>query len=229
MLARLLAPSSLLALLAATGCGNLVGDGPAGDASAPDSSVSGDAASPRGSGCPATQPQNGAPCAPVWSPDATAPYAEPQACEYGANQHCRAIAECSNTWVVLPPDPSCNGNPVGCPETFDAGVGGQCPVQGSCTYDLGRCACVPCRASEGVCNPTCIEPDGATPDAGSQWECEPWPTVPAGCPEPRPPLGSPCSVEGQRCGGPGCFCTTIQVDPGMSCLGGFWNLAQGGC
>ena len=80
----------------------------------------------------------------------------------------------------------------------------------------------------GVCLGTCVGPDGGEADSGSEWKCETWQPTP-GCPEPRPRLGTPCSVEGQTCGGPGCFCNLIVIDPGMTCLGGYWNSAQGGC
>jgi hypothetical protein len=187
-----------------------------------------DGGSARAPGCPATAPLQGDPCTYTSNPPLSAPYSEPQACEYGDDPHCRTVAACGPPWQVTPPDPSCRGNPIGCPSAFDAGAGAACPVPGSCTYDEGRCACVPCHLAVGVCGASCVGPDGGAASSGSQWQCEAWRTWP-GCPEPRPALGSPCSVEAQGCGPPGCSCETIALDPGMTCLGGYWNTVQGGC
>jgi hypothetical protein len=129
----------------------------------------------------------------------------------------------------MPPDPSCSGNLPGCPTEFDSGAGGACPVQGTCAYPEGRCTCGLCNIGS-VCNDTC----GPTIDAGADatpvdWQCEAWPAVTCGCPNPRPLLGTPCATEGQQCGPFPCFCDPVNVGPGMLCTGGFWGDIPGGC
>lgn len=110
----------------------------------------------RAPGCPDTPPEAGASCASMWP------------CGYGSDPRCMTVATCASpdgihnlAWYVEAPDPSCNGNPVECPAAFDAGAGGACPVQGTCTYPEGRCACGLCNMG-GVCTDMC----GPDIDAG---------------------------------------------------------------
>jgi hypothetical protein len=166
-------------------------------------------------------------------------------CGYGSDPRCMTVATCASpdgihnlAWYVEAPDPSCNGNPVECPAAFDAGAGGACPVQGTCTYPEGRCACGLCNMG-GVCTDMC-GPDidagpsidggyGPTGPSARDWACETWPPVAPGCPDPLPFLGTPCSAEGQTCGQFPCFCDPVDVGPGMQCTGGYWGFINGGC
>jgi hypothetical protein len=92
--------------------------------------------------------------------------------------------------------------------------GSACPVTGSCTYPEGRCTCIVCPTDAGT--------------QGTEWECARWET-PAGCPEPRPSLGSACPQEGQECEyGPIC-CASVDIGPDMVCTDGTWQAHAGGC
>jgi hypothetical protein len=162
--------------------------------------------------CPAAIPSAGQRC----DPSLDLP------CEYGSDPHCRARAVCQSqldnayAWQVTQPDPSCAGNPPACPSSFAAvSNGSACALSASCTYPEGRCTCTGCFIA-----------DAGT--QGTEWECAPWVT-PAGCPEPRPSLGSACTQEGQECAyGPGC-CSAVDVGPDMVCTDGVWRTRPIGC
>jgi hypothetical protein len=84
---------------------------------------------------------------------------------------------------------------------------------GWCDYPQGRCACT----VEG----------GAIPlDASAEaiWLCQD-PGV-AGCPVPRPRLGTVCSQEGLTCDYGACF---VPGGIGESCTGGIWTQAGVAC
>jgi hypothetical protein len=158
--------------------------------------------------CPATPPVNAAPCSGSTLLD----------CEYGDDPHCRTRARCqpqldnAYTWFVQPPDPSCAGNPAACPAHFaDVTSGTKCSGDATCTYPEGRCACLGCYPITSV---------DAGP--GPEWQCAAW-GVPPSCPEPRPPLGSACAVEGQQCDYGAPCCSSIPEDPAMTCTGGVWK------
>jgi hypothetical protein len=130
-------------------------------------------ASPVGLACPATQPANGGSCMPVdW------------VCEYGdaPNPYCNFLEKCygqlggwSNQALPL----ALCGTGV-CPPSYAVALGGQpCSVQNlDCAYPEGQCTC------------------GRKDDAGVLvWSC----FSPAGCPEPRPRIGSGCTQDGLLC------------------------------
>jgi hypothetical protein len=171
-----------------------------------------------GTGCPPSAPEAGAPCVPQ-----TLPYPFVAWCEYGSDPHCVTAARCdgtTSTWVVTP----CNGNPSGCPSAYEPDAGGACPVQGLCNYPEGQCGCLGCGGN-GVCTALCGA-DASPSD--TIWQCAPWP-VPAGCPWPRPLLGTPCSEPlSLNCYyGDDCFCA-LPLDPLMQCVEGTWAVYQGG-
>jgi hypothetical protein len=187
----------------------------------------------RAPGCPYSMPEAGAACDHA-----------PSFCEYGADPHCTTVFSClpdcnyctSGTWIVsYPPDPSCAGNPAGCPTQFGVGVGQACPVQGSCTYAEGRCACLSCAIYPASLSTTCnacgvfeAGLTGPDADAGNEWFCDLWPVGP-GCPQPRPYLGTACDMFGY-CGGGWPICPSVPSDPEEFCggPGGFWGSSTGG-
>jgi hypothetical protein len=202
-----------------------VSDAAVADAAAVEDAAVVDAIGARAPGCPNTVPEAGAPCTAAAPPPGHGSVGW-WACEYGSDPHCTTVASCTTDyWFVTPPDPSCSGNPAGCPAAFDPTAGGTCPVHGSCTYAEGRCACGPCELFGGCALNLCGNEAGV--DGGSAWQCTPWFEV-APCPVPRPLLGTPCQVDGQQCGRIDC-CNFVQNDPWMVCAGGYWAPGGGGC
>lgn len=175
------------------------------------------ARSSRAPDCPASLPQAGSTCTPDLPPRGGV-----WLCEYGSDPHCTTVAQCSATsasgpyqWTLTEPDPSCAGNPPACPASFGAlANGAACPGAQSCTYPEGRCSCAPCASGAG--------------GQGTEWECEAWQT-PAGCPEPRPLLGTACDTEGQECGYGAACCGSVSTEPAMVCNGGYWSVVPVGC
>ena len=128
---------------------------------------------PSGPDCPAIQPGNGDSCMPVdW------------VCEYGdaPNPYCDFLDKCYGQlggWSnqALPVARCGTGT---CPTSYADALRGQvCPVENlDCAYPEGQCDC------------------GHTGDAGLLvWSC----FSPAGCPEPRPRIGSRCAQDGRLC------------------------------
>jgi hypothetical protein len=174
------------------------------------------------SSCPASVPKDGGTCSPM---DGGV-----LACEYGGNANgaCTTFARCATPnastplhWIVSPAAQGCAQNGAACPATYGSGEGAMCPAMNlSCDYAEGRCACLACAPDGGVQN-------GYT---GGYWHCRAWNDVAAGCPTPRPRLGSECSAPegvvcdyGQCCGGP-------SLGPSALCAGGVWReYASGGC
>jgi hypothetical protein len=102
-------------------------------------------------------------------------------------------------------------NPAACPASFTAlAPGSTCPssIASRCVYDEGICACVGCVADGG---------------GGPLWGCTKWSSAPAGCPSPRPLLGTPCRVEGKECDY-ATVCTAVSLaQPDMKCANGTWT------
>jgi hypothetical protein len=92
-------------------------------------------------------------------------------------------------------------NPASCPNGY-AGIknGGVCLHNGDyCMYPQGVCVCSPGLGGVMVV------------DAGDSWSCNPA----AGCPMPRPRLGSACE--------PGTQCTYETCAYAQECMGGVWH------
>jgi hypothetical protein len=204
----------LLVLLLACGCSGAVSSPASGDAGTRDSASSDSQASDTSlGGCPASEPASGSTCMPGGQPAS--------GCEYGTDPHCTVIASCSApgpggpfTWQLTGPDPSCAGNPQQCPASYGMPINGAaCPLMGTCSYPEGRCTCAPCFGDGG---------------RSTEWECATWQT-PAGCPEPRPLLGTACSQPGQACNyGQGC-CSPVDTGPDLYCQNGIWTAMGVGC
>jgi hypothetical protein len=224
-----------LAIGGSIGCGGTVLG--AGDGGAPESSTeaSSDAKSDR------TAPPDAGPDAPIadgghdstvsWSP--VCPEEAPTVgsacslpemmdspsivCEYGKLQYdpsCDTLVQCvSGAWApVTAVGTGCQPdgpNPTSCPASYAAlkGMEGEsCPSNGlRCEYPEAVCVC-----SRGFGGPVEL-------DASLGWYCNPG----AGCPLPRPRLGSTCSTNLQ--------CTYFTCDFGESCTGGYWQAEFEGC
>jgi hypothetical protein len=155
--------------------------------------------------CPSSAPGDGSACGP-----------QGLTCEWGSSpvQDCDTVAVCNGgRWQVTLQGPGgldCGGGPPGtCPASF-ASVPRQqhCSPYGlTCDYAEGRCAC-------GV-------PSGPFPidaSAAAEWLCQ---DPPAGCPRPRPLLGSGCTgaQEGLQCDYGAC---SIPGGNAETCAGGIW-------
>lgn len=152
------------------------------------------------SGCPIDGPANGAPCS-----------KEGLVCEYGSGPDlfCDTLATCkSGAWSVEPPGPGpgrCDGgaNVAECPATLaDVVAGAACASPAECLYPDGVCFCA-------------IDHTGAP----QVWTCFPQ----AGCPYPRPRLGTSCATVGQQCDYGLCGASQL-CEPG-----GYWGVGTGGC
>ncbi|HEY8038705.1 MAG TPA: hypothetical protein VIF15_02890 [Polyangiaceae bacterium] len=196
-------------LVAGCGGSTFAGGGdaaPGGDSGAgTDGGGGGDDGGGAVSPCPASPPSSGSACAP-----------QGLSCEWGSStvQSCDTVAFCNGgRWQVTAPNPGgldCGGGPQGqCPGSF-AAVPRQThcsPYLLACDYPQGRCACT-------------IPAAGAQPadaSAVAEWLCQ---DPAAGCPQPRPPLGSPCAQEGLDCDYGAC---TIPGGNAETCHGGIWT------
>lgn len=167
--------------------------------------------------------QDAAPDAPAsWSPEC--PASEPAmgsacthdnlSCEYpsAAQPGCDDVVVCAGgTWgsAVLP-----GGNPTCEPHGSSPG----CPAQASAITPGATCATAgqTCVYATAICQ--CDAPADPTPNAMSAWFCGPQ----AGCPVPRPRIGSACATAGQRC-------DYLQCGDGVTCTGGVWQVSVAGC
>jgi hypothetical protein len=143
------------------------------------------------------------------------------ACEYNGNAmgQCATVAECyaDGKWHVALPANTCGVNPSECPASFSAlAEGSPCPLMGgtgACFYPEGGCGCKPCASDGGM---------------SSMWTCRPWSSAGAGCPAPRPLLGSVCSQEGLECSYT--QCCTVSLGKSEACKNGHWQSVPGiGC
>lgn len=197
---RSLLSGIVLVIAMAGACGGATQGGPGGGAVG-DGGGGGGGSSP----CPASPPGDGSACGP-----------QGLTCEYGSSpvQSCDTLALCNGgRWQVTAPGPGgldCGGGPQGtCPSSF-ASVPREshCSPYGlDCDYPQGRCACaVP--AGPGF-------PLDAS--AAAEWVCQ---DPAAGCPQPRPLIGSPCSQEALECDYGAC---TIPGGNAETCQGGIWT------
>jgi hypothetical protein len=152
-----------------------------------------------GPSCPATTPSGGTAC-PV-------PGME---CEYGddPNPECNDIETCDSNglWSYPAPVPACP--PGTCPATYAQVPQGQgCTPEGlDCAYAEGQCNCAPTVPVSG--------PDPV-------WQC----SMPAaGCPEPRPRIGSSCTQPGLSCDYGSCTGGVL-----LQCTDGSWQMVDTPC
>lgn len=213
-----------IALSALVGCGGAgaashdAGSGgtgtASGDASGDDSSAAeGDAGGSSGGGgtswvglCPEAPPDAGSPCT---APGLACERALGPGTGYVGNSSplCDTVAICTaNGWETpIPPGPCGFGS---CPATYaDVTPNGTCNAAPlSCSYTQAQCNCYEIPNSSPV---------------KLEWQC----AVPAaGCPLPRPALGSSCSQPGLTCDYGACTGGSEQ-----SCLNGVWFLDDPTC
>jgi len=202
--------SSLVVTFAA--CGGSVNNGSLGDGGARgDASMTSNDDNGNGvSGpCPASAPLPGASCDRVGL-----------TCEYGGEGPylaCSAMATCGNDkrWISNGGGAQCTAsqreNEAACPSSYDAlAPGAACPtINGACVYPEGKCGCASCFSEEA-----------GGPQKG--WSCIRWPS-PAGCPQPRPRIGSSCAVDGQKCNY-ATYCSAVSTGlPDLTCANGLWQ------
>ncbi len=205
-----------LALLAsaAIACGGKALTTGGGDSGEDSSGDSGGDATEHDAGPDAPPPDGPAPDGP-WSPvcPASAP-SEGAACS-GSNVYCEygcgMVFVCSSgTWAgaVSPMSVGCfdaGPSAPSCPGAIsDIEAGAPCDDAGPCRYPTGLCTCNP--------------PELPTPGGKDTWFCGPG----AGCPFPRPRVGSKCDMAGQRC-------DYAQCGDSVQCEGGVWQPAFAGC
>jgi hypothetical protein len=160
--------------------------------------------------CPSSPPAEGSACS-----------RENLYCEYGTdpNLACNTVAECAlGHWSVQQPYGQCPTppNPSACPDTFaSVPVGEHCGtlVGTTCSYPQGFCGC-----SIGNGGPY---PEDAA--AVATWICD---SPQAGCPMPRPTLGTDCSHDGLECDYSPC---SLPSGTSLVCQDGTWQELPYGC
>jgi hypothetical protein len=165
--------------------------------------------SPLGPECPAATPASGTSCT------------GSTACEYGSDPdlRCDTVATCTAGHFVLSQPTSSSScattNPSTCPASYAAltqGAGSTCSPSGiTCEYPEARCSC------ETHCGMIGFEGDGGPV---SRWCCPDAPPG-AGCPSPRPRLGSSCTAASDTVCDYG-FCSG---NVALQCVGGVWQEA----
>jgi hypothetical protein len=125
------------------------------------------------------------------------------------NPECNEIETCqsNNVWSYPPPGPvACL--PGTCPATYAEVLQGKaCTPQGlDCSYPEGQCNCAPTVPASGP---------------GPVWQC----SIPAaGCPEPRPDIGTSCTQPSLTCDYGAC---TGGVE--LQCTDGSWQVVDAPC
>jgi hypothetical protein len=151
--------------------------------------------------CPPSPPPSGSPCPQVGF-----------ACEYGVSPSplCDQLAQCSGSGWMYQGGASC---PAGaCPPSYGSvPLAGGCQPQGLvCGYAEGTCTC----SNGGLL----VRIDAGT---GAMWRCF---AQQAGCPSPRPRIGTPCAQAGQNCDYGACYGGVT-----LTCRGGTWQQAAVPC
>ena len=160
--------------------------------------------------CPSAVPAQGSSCS-----------HEGLDCEWGndPNLACNTTAHCGGgQWNVQQPYGQCPTppNPTECPASFaSVPVGQLCGdlVGTTCSYPQGFCGC-----SAGMGGPY-----PADASAVATWICE---SPAAGCPQPRPKLGTSCSQEGLECDYASCG---LPTGASIVCQSGAWQNQPYGC
>jgi hypothetical protein len=154
---------------------------------------------PLSSACPAQIPVANSGCT-----------SESVTCEYGTNidPTCNTIALCGlGAWSITGPGqcPNPAGNPSSCPASFaDVPNETACTEPGVvCDYPEAQC---PCTTFTGL---------GQPPASQATWQCPV-----SSCPNPRPRMGSACTV-----GESSCLYTN---DVGEGCIDGTWQELETG-
>jgi hypothetical protein len=196
----------------ASGSGGGGSGGSSGSGSTGSSGSSGGTSDAAVPGCPGSPPLAGAACVP-----------EGLTCEWGSSNvaGCDTIGVCRGGAfdfnAINPGVRDCGGGPpIACPSSYaSVPVGQTCtPAGGYCDYSEGRCAC-------GQPAGPVLLVDGSPAEI---WMCQ---KPQSGCPQPRPRLGSSCSIEGQFCDYGGCG--EVPGGSAEQCTGGVWVEAEEAC
>lgn len=131
-------------------------------------------------------------------------------CEYGSNPSpdCNLLFRCTGgTWADLnggngcPPQSACPGTYASVP------VGQTCSPEGvACGYTEGTCTCA----------------HGSPVQQSATWHCFP---AQAGCPSPRPNLGTPCEAPASTT----CNYGACNDGVALQCQGGVWREVETPC
>jgi hypothetical protein len=166
-----------------------------------------DEGTPHDGGAPPDSGGVGCPASPPSGADTACPKVGLE-CEYGSNANlaCNQLYTCqSSGWLtgeVACPEPTC-------PASYSAvPTGHKCDTDGGiCGYPQGTCTC-----SSG--SPPLIN--------GPEWQCFP---AQAGCPSPRPDIGTGCTAS------PSLVCNYGACSGGisLSCTDGTWQDAETAC
>jgi hypothetical protein len=179
-------------VLSLAACGGQLA--PVDDSGAPgnDAGVGKDAS--QGAFCPTSPPPSGGACSPLNI-----------YCEYGPNPdpNCNTVVQCTSTGWLTTMGGLCPPPGAPCPTKY-----GAVPVNQDCTQDN-----LTCSYPEGVC--ICTQEFGGATRVTPGWDCFP---TQAGCPSPRPELGTLCSQPGLDCNYGGCSGGIEEV-----CKGGYWQ------
>lgn len=193
----LVVASAALAIGACGGASTTLPGGGGGGGGDQDSGTGGGGDASVRTGCPAASPASGSACPGIGLE-----------CEYGtsANVACNQVVQCAMAgWT-----PTAFGTcPAGeCPASY-----GDVPVQKTCATEG-----LVCSYSQGIC--TCSSGGPARP-GGPGWSCS---TPEAGCPSPRPLLGSACAQEGMSCDYGACYGGVA-----LECTRGAWHEGEVAC
>ncbi len=126
------------------------------------------------------------------------------ACEYGKdpNVACNQVFQCASSGWTLQTNPGC-------------ATGGQCPASYAAVPQNGSCQPVDleCSYPQGLC--ICSDGGGPARAGGPEWSCF---APVAGCPNPRPAVGSACTEAGLQCNYGACFGGVE-----LQCVDGTWQ------
>lgn len=174
-----------------------------------------------GPGCPTSKPESGSRCSIA------------QTCEYGSDPRagCDTLMKCSSgTWTTTqaPADAGCSTtNPSTCPSTFnEVTQGAECGTSPfECYFPEARCSCAVVVLQGGCIKSSCPPPTwdcdtGATDVAGKLED--------AGCPLPRPRVGSSCpDADFEKSCNYG-YCQN-QADVAILCTSNVWQIENIDC
>jgi hypothetical protein len=134
-------------------------------------------------------------------------------CEYGTdpNPYCNALWECvGSTWENKASTEVCPPPSTTCPDYSEIQGGSPCDVELQvCQYSEATCVCTDA-------------PQGVAVDAGSVWSCTP---IGAGCPAPRPDIGTACDPSGPK----DCDYGACNGNVALECSGGYWAIETVTC
>jgi len=153
-----------------------------------------------------------APACPTSAPSSQASCSAPSTltCEYGTNPDpdCDQLWQCVGGKWSEQTGPACPALPS-CPATPPSDASSCSAAQLACPYAASTCLCTD-------------DPGGLATAGGPVWDCTP---ITAGCPSPRPDLGTPCNASSTL----DCDYGQCSGGVGLTCVDGTWQLAEVAC